>query len=83
MIMFYNLATRKPEPGQQVLIKCKDKPYGPAPIPYYVCNALKDENDKFRFEEAGGEQYSYYTEDEVEGWLGIQEFDSLVKVIEN
>ena len=76
-MFMYNLKTRKPESlngFDNVLIKDRCGYY------YVCCPYIK--NNKWVFEEACGERYAYWDEDEVVAWISIKELDSLVKVID-
>lgn len=73
---FTKTSEKLPEFGKEVLIRYKK--YGDT-IGYYVCvlcyKSLKDKT--LIFEEAGGEQYTYWFADEVDGWMYTSEFDSI------
>ena len=74
----FTLLTKKhPDPEQIILIKIKPNQY--ENINYYVVKYTNDNgiHFNFRFEEAGGEQYTYWEDDEVLGWMPLEELDTI------
>ena len=68
---FININERKPKQGQIVLIKTKE-----GWLPYYVCRYYEHYLDKASyFEEAGGENYATWEEDEIQGWTPIEDIE--------
>lgn len=75
MMTFTSLTEKYPKPEQIILIKIKPSEFDD--VNYYVVRYTKKYHDQFRFEEAGGEQYSYWEEDEILGWMPIEELDNI------
>lgn len=74
---FIPLIKRYPNPEQIILIKLKPDKYNE--LTYYVVkytNSYQIHNS-FRFQEAGGEEYSYWDEDEILGWMPLEELDTI------
>lgn len=76
MMTFIPLTEEYPKPEQLVLIKIKVREYDD--INYYVVRYTKEYHNNFRFEEASGEQYAYWSDDEILGWMPLEELDSIV-----
>jgi len=72
--MFTSLAEKYPKPEQIILIKIKPNEEC---VNYYVVRYTKGYHGQFRFEEASGEQYAYWTDDEILGWMPIEELDNI------
>ena len=77
MKKFIPLTRKYPDPEQVILIKIKPNQY--EDINYYVVKYTNDNGIRsdFRFEEAGGEQYSYWEDDDVLGWMPLEELDTI------
>lgn len=77
-MFMYNIKTRKPEDGELVLVKIKS-PYSELlPFTYQAVRARCYNNNIVIFEsDVWG-----YREDEIESWISLDEFDSLVKIID-
>lgn len=68
---FIDINECKPKQGQIVLIKTKE-----GWLPYYVCRYYAYYLDKTSyFEEAGGENYAIWKEDEVQGWIPVEDIE--------
>lgn len=74
---FVPLTKKYPDPEQIVLIKIKPNPY--ENLNYYVVKYTNYNgiHSNFRFEEAGGEQYSYWEDDDILGWMPLEELDAI------
>lgn len=73
---FIPLTKGYPDPEQVILIKIKPNQY--ENIPYYVVKYTNGMiRTDFRFEEAGGEQYSYWEDDDILGWMPLEELDTI------
>ena len=67
---WYTLKEKSPKLGTIIFIKSK-----PGIFPtYYVVNAGFF-NGHWEFEEAVGEHYAYWNEDEIEGWTSLSEIE--------
>ena len=77
---FYTLAERKPLEGQTVLAKINNRSYG---VDYYVLNYTTgwsweaDENKPFHVVEASGEEYMTIDEEDIIGWMPIEDLDEI------
>lgn len=73
---FKKLSEGLPAFGEEVLIRYKDWNNN---YRYYVCclgyKSLKDKT--LIFEEAGGEQYTYWNLEEVDGWMYASDLDNI------
>lgn len=68
MIRFYTLEEKRPKIGDTILIKINDKE-----TPYYIVLVGENYDNTLYFTEANGEQYAYWTENEVIGWTTLNE----------
>ena len=72
---WFTLKEKPPESGMTILIK-SIKGIFPK---YYVVNAYlyldRTSKECWEFEEAGGEQYSCWEENEIEGWTSFSEIE--------
>lgn len=80
MIKFYTLEELEPTEYVYILIKDKDRPIincktGETSAFYYVVCPYKNTDNKWVFEEASGEHYSYWTEEEIEGWCSLNDIE--------
>ena len=75
MMKFIPLTEKYPEPEELILIKLKENEWDN--VNYYVVKYTRDQNEFFRFEEASGEQYSYWEDDEILGWMPLKELDNI------
>jgi hypothetical protein len=79
---FIPLTEKYPNPEQVILIKIKPNQYGDisyyVDVPYYVVRYTNDTiRTEFRFEEASGEQYAYWYDDEILGWMPLEELNTI------
>ena len=72
---FIPLTEKYPEPEELILIKLKENEW--VNVNYYVVKYTCGYNDFFRFEEAAGEEYSYWEDDEILGWMPLKELDNI------
>ena len=75
MMRFIPFTEKYPEPEELILIKLKENEWDN--VNYYVVKYTRDYNEFFRFEEASGEQYSYWEDDEILGWMPLKELDNI------
>ena len=75
MMKFIPLTEKYPEPEELILIKLKENEWNN--VNYYVVKYTCGYNDFFRFEEASGEQYSYWEDNEILGWMPLKELDNI------
>ena len=75
MMKFIPLTEKYPEPEELILIKLKENEWNN--VNYYVVKYTSGLHEFFRFEEASGEQYSYWEDDEILGWMPLKELDSI------
>ena len=73
---FIPLTEKYPEPEELILIKLKENEWNN--VNYYVVKYTCGFHKFFRFEEASGEQYSYWEDDEILGWMPLKELDSIL-----
>ena len=77
---FYTLAERKPLKEQTVLAKIDNRAYG---VDYYVLDYTTewswdgDEGKPFYFIEASGEEYMTIDEEDIIGWMPIEDLDEI------
>lgn len=77
---FYTLAERKPLEGQTILAKIDKRAYG---TDYYVLDYTArwswdvDEDKQFYFVEASGEGYMEIDEEDIIGWMPIEDLDEI------
>lgn len=77
---FYTLTERKPFEGQIVLAKIDNRACG---VDYYVLNYTTgwsweaDESKPFHFVEASGEEYMTIDEEDIIGWMPIEDLDEI------
>lgn len=76
MMIFIPLTKKYPEPEQLVLIKIKVREYDD--VNYYVVRYTQGYHNDFRFKEASGEQYAYWLDDEILGWMPLEELDNII-----
>lgn len=67
---WYRLKEKPPKPGTVIFIKSKPRIFPK----YYIVNAGFF-NGHWEFEEAGGERYTYWEENEIEGWTSLSEIE--------
>ena len=72
---FIPLTEKYPEPEELILIKLKENEWDN--LNYYVVKYTCGYSDFFRFEEASGEQYTYWEDDEILGWMPLKELDNI------
>ena len=75
MMRFIPLTEKYPEPEELILIKLKEDKW--TNVNYYVVKYTRGYREFFRFEEASGEQYSYWEDDEILGWMPLKELDNI------
>ena len=75
MMRFIPLTEKYPEPEELILIKLKENEWDN--VNYYVVKYTCGYRDFFRFEEARGEQYTYWEDDEILGWMPLKELDNI------
>lgn len=75
MMKFIPLTEKYPEPEELILIKLKENEWDN--LNYYVVKYTCGYSDFFRFEEASGEQYTYWEDDEILGWMPLKELDNI------
>ena len=75
MMRFIPLTEKYPEPVELILIKLKENEWDN--LNYYVVKYTCGYSDFFRFEEASGEQYTYWEDDEILGWMPLKELDNI------
>lgn len=77
---FYTLSERKPLEGQTVLAKIDNRAYG---VDYYVLDYTTgwsweaDEGRPLHFVEASGEEYMTIDEEDIIGWMPIEDLDEI------
>jgi hypothetical protein len=71
---FIPLTEKYPEPEELILIKLKEDEWDN--VNYYVVRYTRY-REFFRFEEASGERYCYWEDDEILGWMPLKELDSI------
>jgi hypothetical protein len=71
---FIPLTEKYPEPEELILIKLKEDEWDD--VNYYVVRYTRY-HEFFRFEEASGERYCYWEDDEILGWMPLKELDSI------
>lgn len=77
---FYTLAERKPLEGQTVLAKIDNSACG---VDYYVLDYTTvwdwegDEGKPFYFVETSGERYMTIDEEDIIGWMPIEDLDEI------
>jgi len=81
MLKFYTLKEKEPNDCSYVLIKSKQRPIinrktGETSPFYYVVIPYKNQQGKWTFEEAAGEQWSTWSEDEILGWCPLQAIEN-------
>lgn len=74
MMKFIPLTEKYPEPKELILIKLKEDEWDN--VNYYVVR-YTCYREFFRFEEASGERYCYWGDDEILGWMPLKELDSI------
>lgn len=77
MLKFYTLKEKEPNEYSLILIKDKHRPIinrktGETSPFYYVVTPYKNRQREWEFEEAAGEQFSTWSEDEILGWCPLQ-----------
>lgn len=77
-MFMYNIKTRKPEDGELVLVKIKNPHSNRFPFTYQVV-CVRWRNENIVLFVSG---MSVYGEDSIESWISLDEFDSLVKIID-
>lgn len=79
MLKFYTLKEKEPIDEKEILIKWKRKRIDDLPSYYIVApyTYIDEENNTkhWKFEEAGGEQYTYWDEEDVIGWCSVREIE--------
>ena len=75
MMRFIPLTEKYPEPEELILIKLKENEWDN--VNYYVVKYTCGYHESFLFEEASGEQYSYWEDDEILGWMPLKELDNI------
>ena len=75
MMKFIPLTEKYPEPEELVLVKLKPNPW--FGIGYYVVRYGNNYRECFNFIEAAGEEYSYWEDDQILGWMPIKELDNI------
>lgn len=77
MIKFYTLEELEPTECVDILIKTKSRRIlkGEARPFYYVVCPYQNTDNKWVFEEAVGEQYAHWTEEEIEGWCSLNDIE--------
>ena len=75
MMRFIPLTEKYPEPEELILIKLKEDEW--TNVNYYVVKYTRGYREFFRFEEASGEQYCYWEDDEILGWMPLKELDNI------
>jgi hypothetical protein len=73
---FIPLTEKYPETEELILIKLKENEWDN--VNYYVVKYTRGYREFFRFEEASGEQYAYWEDDEILGWMPLKELDSIL-----
>jgi len=72
MIFFHKFENLKPAIGEQILIKIKKSD----PVKYYVVKRVVDYVEGCSmYEEAGGEEYAAWKEEDLEGWCSLLEIE--------
>lgn len=72
---FIPLTEKYPEPEELILIKIKENGWND--VNYYVVKYTCSYHEFFRFEEASGEHYTYWEDDEILGWMPLKELDNI------
>lgn len=67
---WFTLKEKQPKDEEIIFIKSKEG------IPkYYIVTAKYWLNNRIKFEEAAGEHFYYWDEDEIEGWTSLSEIE--------
>ena len=73
---FIPLTEKYPETEELILIKLKENEWDN--VNYYVVKYTRGYREFFRFEEVSDEQYSYWEDDKILGWMPLKELDSIL-----